>query len=184
MARQNGRAPPDPRHDPSKTEPPQVHHQLRPAASGGPRRAAPGAGARRRGGRARRSAHRPAAPRHREADGGAHLPPERALFRPARLRRADEPGARLRAGRRAAARHRGSAPRPADPGALFRDRPAPVASAQRHHPGDGRRRADPAAVGLRGAREADGVLRAGVAARACTPTISAPAACTRTCRRS
>ena len=29
---------------------------------------------------------------------------------------------------------------------------------QRHHPGDGCRRADAAAVGLRGAREADGVL--------------------------
>ena len=35
-----------------------------------------------------------------------------------------------------------------------------VASAQRHDAGDGRRRADPAALGLRGAREADGVLRA------------------------
>ena len=31
---------------------------------------------------------------------------------------------------------------------------------QDHHAGDGRRRADAAAVGLRGAREADGVLRA------------------------
>ena len=41
-----------------------------------------------------------------------------------------------------------------------RDRPAADAPAQRHHPGDGRRRADPAALGLRGAREADGVLRA------------------------
>ena len=35
-----------------------------------------------------------------------------------------------------------------------------VAPPQRHHAGDGRRRADAAAVGLRGAREADGVLRA------------------------
>ncbi len=35
-----------------------------------------------------------------------------------------------------------------------------VASAQRDHAGDGRRRADPAALGLRRAREADGVLRA------------------------
>ena len=35
-----------------------------------------------------------------------------------------------------------------------------VASAQRHHAGDGRRRADPAAVGFRRARKADGVLRA------------------------
>ena len=31
---------------------------------------------------------------------------------------------------------------------LLRDRPHPVASSQRHHAGDGRRRADPAAVGL------------------------------------
>ena len=48
----------------------------------------------------------------------------------------------------------------AHPRALFRDRPAALASPQRHHAGDGRRRADAAAVGLRGAREADGVLRA------------------------
>ena len=41
-----------------------------------------------------------------------------------------------------------------------RDRPAALASPQRHHAGHGRRRAHPAAVGLRGAREADGVLRA------------------------
>ena len=54
----------------------------------------------------------------------------------------------------------GAAPRPADPRALFRDRPHPEPPAQRHHAGDGRRRADPAAVGLRGARKADGVLRA------------------------
>ena len=53
-----------------------------------------------------------------------------------------------------------AAPRPADPRALLRDRPAAVASAQHHDAGDGRRRADAAAVGLRGAREADGVLRA------------------------
>ena len=31
---------------------------------------------------------------------------------------------------------------------VLRDRPHPVASAQRHHAGDGRRRADPAAVGF------------------------------------
>ena len=53
-----------------------------------------------------------------------------------------------------------AAARPADPRALLRDRPAAVASPQRDDAGDGRRRADPAAVGLRGAREADGVLRA------------------------
>jgi hypothetical protein len=48
----------------------------------------------------------------------------------------------------------------ADPGALFRDRAHPEPPAERHHAGDGRGRADPAALGLRGAREADGVLRA------------------------
>ncbi len=64
-----------------------------------------------------------------------------------------------------------------------RDRPHPVAPAQRHDAGDGRRRADAAAVGLRGAREADGVLRARLRLRACTRPISAPAACTRTCRQ-
>ena len=42
---------------------------------------------------------------------------------------------------------------------LLRDRPAVVASAQRHDAGDGCRRAHPAAVGFRRAREADGVLR-------------------------
>ena len=82
------------------------------------------------------------------------------VFRPARLCRADESGARLLPGGGKAARHRGAAPRAVDPGALLRDRPHPVASAQRHHAGDGRRRADAAAVGLRRARKADGVLRA------------------------
>ena len=48
----------------------------------------------------------------------------------------------------------------ADPRALFRDRPAPLAPPQRDHAGHGRRRAHAAALGLRGAREADGVLRA------------------------
>ena len=76
-------------------KPPQLHHQLRPAASGRARRAAPGAGARRRDRRARRSAHRPAAPRHREADRAEDLSAGDPVFRPARLRRADEPGARL-----------------------------------------------------------------------------------------
>ena len=54
---------------------------------------------------------------------------------------------------------------PAHPRALFRDRPAALASPQRHHAGHGCRRADAAALGLRGAREADGVLRAGSGSR-------------------
>jgi NADH:ubiquinone oxidoreductase subunit D len=41
-----------------------------------------------------------------------------------------------------------AAPRPAHPRALLRDRPHPVAPPERHHAGAGRRRADPAAVGL------------------------------------
>ena len=52
------------------------------------------------------------------------------------------------------------AARPAHPRALLRDRPAALPSPQRHHAGHGRRRAHAAALGLRGAREADGVLRA------------------------
>ena len=68
------------------------------------------------------------------------------------------------------------------PRAVRRDRPHPQSSAQPHDLRHGRRRDDAAAVGLRGAREADGVLRARLAARGCTPPISAPAACIRTCR--
>ena len=82
------------------------------------------------------------------------------LFRPARLRRADEPGARLRLAVEKLLGIEVPRARPADPRALFRDRPAAVASAQRHDAGDGRRRADAAALGLRRAREADGLLRA------------------------
>ena len=62
----------------SRIRNPQFHHQFRPAASGGPWRAAPGAGARRRGGRARRPAYRPSAPRHRKADRIQELPAERS----------------------------------------------------------------------------------------------------------
>ena len=53
---------------PTHSEHRQLHDQFRPAASGRARRAAPGAGARRRDHRAGRSAYRPAPPRHREAD--------------------------------------------------------------------------------------------------------------------
>ena len=138
----------------------QLHHQLRAAASGGARRVAAGAGARRRGRRAGRSAYRAPASRHREADRAQDLSAGDPVFRPARLCRADESGARvLPRGREAAGARRAQA-RAADPRAVLRDRPAAVASPQRHHAGDGRRRAHPAAVGLRGAREADGVLRA------------------------
>ena len=79
--------------DERSIRPAQFHHQLRPAASGGARRAAPGAGTRRRDRRARRSAHRPPASRHREADRAEDLSAGDPVFRPARLCRADEPGA-------------------------------------------------------------------------------------------
>ena len=145
---------------------------------------APRARAGRRGGGARRPAHRPLAPRHREADRAQDLPAGHRLLRPPRLRGADEPGARLLPRGGKAAGHGGAQARPAHPRALFRDRPAAVAPPQRDDAGDGRRRAHPAAVGLRRAREADGVLRARLGHRACTPSISAWAACTPTCRRS
>ncbi len=57
-------------------------------------------------------------------------------------------------------RHLRAQARAAHPRALLRNRPAPLASPQRDDAGDGRRRAHPAAVGLRGAREADDLLRA------------------------
>ena len=71
---------------------------------------------------------------------------------------------------------------PAHPRALLRDRPPAVASAQRHDSGDGRRRADPAALGFRGAREADGVLRARQRLAHACGLFPARAASTRTCR--
>ena len=86
---------------------PQLHAELRAAASGGARRAAPGARARRRGDPARRPAHRPAAPRDREAGRAQDLHPVGAVHGPARLRLDDVQRARLRAGDREAARHRG-----------------------------------------------------------------------------
>src|SRR5262245_52772286 len=76
------------------------------------------------------------------------------------LRGADEPGARLFARGRETCRRHHSEARPAHPRALFRDRPAPLPSAQHHHASPGRWRTHPSAVGLRGARKADGVLRA------------------------
>ena len=65
-----------------------------------------------------------------------------------------------------------------------RDRPHPVASPERHHAGDGCRRAHAAALGLRGAREADGVLRARLRLAHARQLLPARAASTRTCRRS
>ena len=82
------------------------------------------------------------------------------LFRSPRLRGTDEPGARLLSRRRKAAGAGGAKTGPAHSRALFRDRPPALPSPQRHDPGHGRGRSHPAVMGLRGAREADGILRA------------------------
>jgi hypothetical protein len=81
----------------------QLHPELRSAASGRARRAAPGARAGRRGRAARRPAHRPAAPRHREAGRAQDLHPVAALHGPPRLRVDDVQRARLLPGHREAA---------------------------------------------------------------------------------
>ena len=85
-------------------------------------------------------------------------------------------------GDREADRDRDRPAREPDPGALLGDRPDPEPPAERHDAGDGRRRAHPAALGVRGAREADDLLRAGLrraAARGLLPAgrrASGPAA--------
>ena len=160
----------------------QLHHQLRAAAPGRARCAAPHPGDGRRGGRAGRPAYRPPASRHREVHRDPALSAVDPLLRPARLRLADDAGAQLRARGREAARHRGAAPGTVHPGAVRRDHPHPQPSAQRHHHGARRRRHDAAALDVRGAREADGVLRGGIRASGCTPTTTASAASTATCR--
>ena len=99
----------------------ELHAELRPAAPGGARRAAPRARARRRGDPARRPAHRPAAPRHREARRDPHLHPVAALHGPARLRLDDVQRARLLPGDREAARRRRADPRPVHPRDVLRD---------------------------------------------------------------
>src|SRR6056297_728190 len=131
-------------------------------APGGPWCAPARARTRRRDRRALRPAYRAAAPGHREADGKPDLPAEPALLRPARLRGHDEPGTRLVPRDRKADGRGGAAPGAAHPRALLRDRAHPEPPAERDHAGHGRGRADPAALGLRGTREADGLLRAGV----------------------
>src|SRR5262249_6644706 len=139
--------------------PAQFHPQFRASAPVGSRCTTPRTGARRRGGRARRPAYRPPAPLDREADRAQDLPAGAALLRPARLRRADESGTRVLSCGREAPRHRGPQARATHPRPLLRDRTAALASPQRDDAGDGRGRAHAAALGLRGAREADGVLR-------------------------
>lgn len=89
----------------------ELHAQLRPAAPGRARRAAPGPRARRRSHPARRPAYRPAAPRHREAGRAQDLHPGAALHGPPGLRVHDVQRARLCHGHREAAGHRGAAAR-------------------------------------------------------------------------
>src|SRR4029434_1816731 len=105
-------------------------------------------------------AYRPSAPRYREADRAQDLPAGTTLLRPTRLRRAYESGTRVLSGNREAARHRGAQARATHPRPLLRDRALALASPQRDDAGVGRRRANAAVMRLRGAREADGVLRA------------------------
>ena len=100
------------------------------------------------------------ASRHRKADRAEDLHAGDPVFRSPRLYRADESGARFLPRGGKASWHRGAAPRPAHSRALFRDGPHHVAHPQCDDAGDGRRRADAAALGLRGTRKADGVLRA------------------------
>src|SRR5262249_24307087 len=107
-----------------------------------------------------RSAYRAPAPRDREADRAQDLSAGVALLRSARLRRADQPGACVLPGGREATRHRRAQARAARSRALLRDWAPALPPPQRDDAGDGRGRADAAALGLRGAREADGVLRA------------------------
>src|ERR1700758_3806127 len=65
-----------------------------------------------------------------------------------RLRRADEPGACVRTSCRKAFRSPSPQAWSNDSRALLRDWSASVASPQRHHPSNGRRRTDAAIVGL------------------------------------
>ena len=130
----------------------QLHDQLRPAAPGRARRAAPDHGAGRRDRRAGRSAYRPAPPRHREADRIQDLRPGAALLRPARLLLADVHGAQLRAGDREADGPRGAAPRPIYPRADGGADPHLQPHAQPWQPHHGRWRDDAEPVAVRSAR--------------------------------
>ena len=141
---------------------PQLHDELRAAASGGARRAAPRAGARRRGDPARRSAHRPAAPRHREARRDAHLPAERAVHGPPRLRVDDVQRARLRDGDREAARRRRAGARAVHPRDVRRDHAHPQSPAVDRRARPRRGRDDGLPLRVPRARGPDGHVRGGV----------------------
>ena len=141
---------------------PQLHAELRAAAPGGARRAAPRARARRRGHRARRPAHRPPAPRHREARRAQDLHPVAAVHGPARLRVDDVQRARVLPGDRAAARHRGAAARAVHPRDVRRDHAHPEPPAVARRARARRRRDDDVPLLLPRARGPVRLLRGGV----------------------
>ena len=141
---------------------PQLHAELRPAASGRARRAAPDPGDGRRGRAARRPAHRPAASRHREAGRVQAVQPVDRLHGSPRLRVDDVQRARLRARDRDADGDRGAGARAVDPHDVRRDHPHPeppdVGRLERARP----RRDGGVPVRVPRARGADGLLRGGL----------------------
>jgi hypothetical protein len=129
-----------------------------------------------------RPAHRPAAPRHREARGEQALQPVHRLHGPARLRLDDVQRARLRAGDREAARRGAAAARAVHPGDVRRDHPHP-------EPPDVARRARPrhrcddgVPVLLPRARGPDGLLRGGLGHAHARDLLSPGRRGTATCR--
>ena len=104
-------------------------------------------------------AYRPAASGHGEADRVPPLSPEHPLFRPPRLCVDALPGACLRPGGRAPAGHRAADPRPLHPHPLRRADPGGEPPPEHHDHGARHRRHDPAALDVRGAGEAHGLLR-------------------------
>src|ERR1019366_2995303 len=138
----------------------QLHHQFRTAAPGGARCAASCARARWRGCAARRSSYWASPSRHREADRAQDLPAGATLFRPARLRRADESGTCLLPRSGEAPWHRGAQARSA-----IRVLYCEIGRLLSHLLNVTTQAMDVGALtpplwGLRGTRETDGILRA------------------------
>ena len=141
---------------------PQLHDELRASAPGGARGAAARARARRRGDRARGSAHRAPAPRDREARRAQDVHPVAALHGPARLRVDDVQRARLLPGDRAAARARGAGARAIHPRDVRRDHADPQSPAVARLPLARRRRDDDVPLLLPRARGPVRHVRGGV----------------------
>ncbi len=155
---------------------------FRPAAPGGARRAAPGAGARRRGDPARGPAYRPAASGDREARRVQDLYPVAALHGPPRLRVDDVQRARLLPGDREAPRHRRSDPRAIHPRDVRRDHSHPQPPAVARRAFARRRRDDHVPVLLPRARRPHGRLRGGVRRATARGLLPSRAASTAICR--